>query len=225
MADWISLRDFARRRGCTLAAVQKAIATGRVSAGAVTRDARGRLSGIDADQAAIDWHDNTDPELALRTGTVVPAPSQATDTQARDAQTGIVDEAPGGLALSGAESPLPRAHTVLDRGGDTSPDRGTADADTDSFRSDRARNERIKAVNAELDLALRLKVLVHADDVRRTAFDAARAAQDALMRLPDRLAPLLAAETDVARIRALLDQGIREALHGLAERAEQLAAA
>lgn len=215
MADWISLREMARRRSCTLAAVQKAIATGRITAAAVRRDANGRLQAIDADQAAIDWYQNTDAELALRTGTLVPQPASIEAPTRHEAQR-VSDDAAGTSVLT-ADSAAPH-----DREG-TVPSPGAPKLD--EFQRDRARNERIKAINAELDLALRLKTLVSADDVRRASFDAARTAQEALMRLPDRLSPLLAAETDAARIRALLDQAIREALHGLAERAEQLAAA
>lgn len=221
MADWISLREMARRRSCTLAAVQKAIATGRITAAAVRRDANGRLQAIDADQAAIDWYQNTDAELALRTGTLVPQPASIEAPTRPEAQR-VMDDAAGTSVLA-ADSAAPRAQLQLDDREATSPSLGAAKLD--EFQRDRARNERIKAINAELDLALRLKTLVSADDVRRASFDAARTAQEALMRLPDRLSPLLAAETDAARIRALLDQAIREALHGLAERAEQLAAA
>jgi hypothetical protein len=203
MADWISLREFARRRDVTLQAVQKAIATNRITAAAVRRDDTGRLKAIDADQAAIDWHRNTDPELALRTGTVIPAP----EVHKVSVSASSVPQAPLSLGVS-----------------DSSPDRG-APLEDDSFRRDRAENERLKKVNAELDLAERLKLLVPVKDVRRVAFESLRETHDTLIRLPDRLAPLIAAETDPVKIHALMTHEIRGALNALAERAAELATA
>lgn len=62
----MSLRAYARHRGDALSAVQKAIADGRVSAGAVRRDETGRLTGIDQEIADRDWASNTDPVEALK---------------------------------------------------------------------------------------------------------------------------------------------------------------
>lgn len=214
MADWVSLREFARRRGVVLGAVQKAIATGRVTA--VQRDAKGRLCGIDADLATQQWNSNTDPELAMRTGTIVPPPDDETPTR-RDAQR-VVDDAPDSFDPSGVESPAPRAQNV-GREQTASPDGGT----TDGFHADRAANEKLKRVNGELDLAERLKKLGLTEEFRRAAMEAARATQSALMRLPERLSPLLAAETDPVRCRALLEHELRAALDGLAAHARRLA--
>lgn len=203
MADWISLREFARRRDVTLQAVQKAIATKRITDAAVRRDDTGRLKAIDADQAAIDWHRNTDPELALRTGTVIPPPASVVDVAAAPV------DALRQLALPASDA------AAADR----------APLEDDSFRRDRAENERLKKVNAELDLAERLKLLVPVKDVRRVAFESLRETHDTLIRLPDRLAPLIAAETDPVKIHALMTHEIRGALNALADRAGKLAGA
>lgn len=216
MADWVSLREFARRRGVVLGAVQRAIASGRVTA--VQRDANGRLKAIDADLATQQWNSNTDPELAMRTGTIVPPPDDDTPTR-RDAQ-GVADDASDSLELFGAESPSPRAQNV-GREQAASPDGGPAD----SFHADRAANEKLKRVNGELDLAERLGILGRTEDMQRAAMEVARATQTALMRLPERLSPLLAAETDPVRCRALLEHELRMALDGLAANARRLAAA
>jgi hypothetical protein len=61
--------------------------------------------------------------------------------------------------------------------------------------------------------------------MQRAAMEVARATQTALMRLPERLSPLLAAETDPVRCRALLEHELRMALDGLAANARRLAAA
>lgn len=205
MADWVSLREFARRQGVTLQAVQKAIATHRISAAAVQREDSGRLRAVDADQAAIDWHRNTDPELALRTGTVIPPPASVAN---------VVD-----VAAAPADAPRQLALSTPDTAADRAP------LEDDSFRRDRAENERLKKVNAELDLAERLKLLVPVEAVRRAAFESSREIHDTLIRLPDRLAPLLAAEGDPVKIHALMTHEIRGALNALAERAAELATA
>lgn len=78
MENWISLRAFARRHNVRLSAVQKAIESGRVTA--VRRNAAGRLKGIEANLAALQWSQNTDPAQAERsgkTGAAVSAPEPA----------------------------------------------------------------------------------------------------------------------------------------------------
>ncbi len=219
MADWVSLREFARRRGVTLRAVQVAIGSRRVTA--VRRNDGGRLVAIDADEATRQWNANTDPELALRTGTVVPPPDEK--PKRSDGATGgsAAPAGSGQLEFVGAAASLPEAQNSEDDD-EPSPQRG---ADSDSFHRDRAENERIKRINGELDLAERLKTLGKVDEFRRAGLEAAMQTQDALMRLPERLAPLLAAETDPVRCHALLAREIRHVLDGLAERSRQLAAA
>lgn len=219
MADWVSLREFARRRDVTLRAVQVAIASGRVTA--VRRNDAGRLTAIDADEAARQWNANTDPELALRTGTVVPPPNETPKREESATGMSAAPADPRRLGAVGADAPLPDAQQPSGDEG-ASPERGS---ESDSFHRDRAENERIKRINGELDLAERLKRLGKVEDFRRAGLEAAMQAQDALMRLPERLAPLLAAETDPVRCHALLAREIRVVLDGLAERARQLAAA
>jgi hypothetical protein len=51
--------------------------------------------------------------------------------------------------------------------------------------------------------------LVSADEVRIAAFRRARIVRDGMLNLPDRVAALLAAETDVAKVHAILTKEIR----------------
>jgi hypothetical protein len=88
--EWVSLREFARRRGVSLQAVQKAIASGRVTA--VRRadsgpDGQpGRITGIEVNQATAQWNRNTDPNEAAKSGKVIPAPAAAQAPIATDEQ-------------------------------------------------------------------------------------------------------------------------------------------
>lgn len=61
--------------------------------------------------------------------------------------------------------------------------------------------------------------LIFRDQVEREAQSRATAARDALVAMSDRLAPLLAAESDVGKIRALLDAEVRHIAAQLSARA------
>lgn len=53
MDEWVSVREFSRRVGVALFAVQKAITQGRIKA--VRRSATGRIVGVNATVAAEEW--------------------------------------------------------------------------------------------------------------------------------------------------------------------------
>lgn len=74
-----------------------------------------------------------------------------------------------------------------------------------------ARRERIaKARIAELELAEKTGQLVRREEVESAIFGLARQTMDALDSLADRLASQLAAESDVARVHALLTEHARK---------------
>jgi phage terminase Nu1 subunit (DNA packaging protein) len=68
---------------------------------------------------------------------------------------------------------------------------------------------------AELELEQREGKLVEADVVQREAFKAARQVRDALLNLPDRVAGVLAAETNQFKVHQMLTKEIRRALEDL----------
>ena len=74
-----------------------------------------------------------------------------------------------------------------------------------------------RATLAELEAMQRRGELVPVSEVKAEAFSLARAVRDALMGLPDRVAPLLAATADAAQCHRLLSEEIRVALRGLAD--------
>lgn len=76
--------------------------------------------------------------------------------------------------------------------------------DVPGLSDERRRVESARASMFELDLAEKLGEMVRADEVRRAAFEKARAARDALMGLADRLAPLVAPESDRAKCHDLI---------------------
>jgi hypothetical protein len=68
---------------------------------------------------------------------------------------------------------------------------------------------------AELELHEKAGRLISAEAAQRSAFDSARRARDLLMSIPDRLAAVIAGESDVAKIEGILEEEIRRALDAL----------
>jgi len=79
----------------------------------------------------------------------------------------------------------------------------------------RIKSEVEKAKLLEIKARVEAGKYVDADDVRSAAFNKARVVRDGLLNIPERLAAVLAAETDAGRIHALLNQEIRAALEEL----------
>jgi hypothetical protein len=92
---------------------------------------------------------------------------------------------------------------------------GAADLPTLLLKS-RIKSEVERARLLELRARAQAGRLLPADAVEAAAFARARAVRDALLALPDRLAPLLAAEPDPARCHDLLSADIHTVLEDLA---------
>lgn len=154
--ELITKSEYARRRGCTEAAVRRAVKDGRIS------EIDGRIDPVAAD---AQWSRNT----------VVRAGSR-----------------PAGEVQ--AQKP-----TVEEDG-------------EDGYWASRARRERTEADLAELRLAEQRGQLVRAADVRAAQSRKLASLRDALLQLPARLAPVLAAEMDAGRIDELLQQELAQVL-------------
>ncbi len=199
---WVSLREFARNRDVTLAAVQKAIESGRVTA--VKRKENGRLCAIDLIAGTAQWNGNTDVDQAARAG----APLFAQ----------VNDSAPvNGLQVAavyrdeGREPVGPGSDTA----GAASSSPGAQDKDPHGYLEARADKERAQAKRAELDYLERVGELVSVTQVREQEFAVFRKLRDNLIAIGDRLAPRLAAETDPVRVQHMISEEIRKALHEL----------
>ncbi|MCL4796494.1 MAG: hypothetical protein KJZ84_18160 [Bryobacteraceae bacterium] len=160
----LSLRGYAKHRGVSLSAVQKAIKSGRI---VTTGDGQ-----IDSVQADATWEKRTRPGQKKRAEerAVVPAPE------------------------------APRADSA---GG------------LDYFKA-RAIRESYLARLAKIEFEERTAKLVSRDEVQVAAFTKARTVRDSLLNLPDRLAALLAAETEAGTVHEILTMEIRRALDELA---------
>jgi hypothetical protein len=192
----MGITEYARHRGCNLAAVQYAVKQGRI-----TRQDDGL---IDSDQADQEWEKNTmhsnarygpkrkrqpegDPPPA--TGHVLRGRRAAATHAARHAEQDATE-------LGSAE-----------RMG-TAPD----------FNKARAAKEIYEARIKKLDYEERLGNLVSRKSVEVEAFTAFRILRDACFNVPDRVASQIAAETDQTVVYDLLMSELRRAFEDFANR-------
>ncbi|UYM16203.1 hypothetical protein [Endozoicomonas euniceicola] len=89
---------------------------------------------------------------------------------------------------------------------------------TVDFVTARTMREAFRAKMAKLEYEQKNGQLTDAAQVRSDAFKAGKMVRDGLLALPDRLADLLAAESDPATVRTLLVNEIEAVLHQLSDR-------
>ena len=85
-----------------------------------------------------------------------------------------------------------------------------------SFHEARTLSQRYKAALLKIELEERTGKLIDAEKVKSAAFAQARTVRDALLNIPDRVSPILAAERDQLKVADLLTNEIRAALEILA---------
>lgn len=88
-----------------------------------------------------------------------------------------------------------------------------------SYAQSRAVREAYNARLAKLDYEERTGALVRIDTVKVAWFKILRVLRDRAMNLPDRLAPVLASETDQKIVRSLLEEELRQILDDAANAA------
>jgi hypothetical protein len=103
----------------------------------------------------------------------------------------------------------------LEDGVASSPADGGATRLASSYAASRAAREAYSARLTKLEFEQRSGKLVDADEVRAQIFALGRRLRDTLLCLPDRLAPVLAGETDAAVIHRLLTEELERGLAAL----------
>jgi hypothetical protein len=204
MSERVSMREYARRRGCTLRAVQKAIETNRIAL----------IDGkIDPELADRQWAARTDPLQQLRGNGGVPPAPRVPQPPAEPIQ--VLEDGADRLPLRGVEAEASGAA-----------DASSCGADGISYTAAKAQGEFYRAQLYRLELEEKRGHLVRADEVRKTAFTRARVARDRLLAVPTRVASLLAAESDPAKCHAILESEMRRVCAEIATaEAAELAAA
>ena len=95
--------------------------------------------------------------------------------------------------------------------------RGLPEDQIPDLNESRARREHYQAEKAKLEALQGRGELVPAEEVKREAFAMGRQIRDAMQGIPDRVASLLAASSDVREVHRMLTEEIRVALRGLAD--------
>jgi len=165
----VSLRAYARHRGVSLKAVQKAIEAGRIR---TTPDGK-----IDTERADAEWERNTSPQQR-----VVPAP----------------------VRKSPAVAPRPAAELP--------PRTDFSGAGSLDYAKARAIREQYLARLAKIEFEERSGKLISRDEVQVAAFNKFRTFRDGMLNIPDRVAAMLAAESDSHKVHEILTTEIRKAL-------------
>jgi len=86
-----------------------------------------------------------------------------------------------------------------------------------AYANARAADMNFRARLRKLELDAKEGRLIDAEAVRAALADAGRAVRDGILGVPDRLAPILAAESDQQRIHALLQTELKRELEGLTD--------
>jgi hypothetical protein len=182
MDELMGRNEYARHRGCAPNAVTKAEDDGRIAA-AVVRDESGAFVGIKWRLADQLWAVNTDPGEAAKSGASTIAKGTAVAT---DATLNLTP--PQGEKADTAPPPSSDPH---------------------GFYEARARTEIFKAKQAELDYLEAVGLLVSSKDVEKEIAEIFGTLKNNVLRIADRKAQILAAETDPIRVHRLLSDEFR----------------
>jgi len=93
----------------------------------------------------------------------------------------------------------------------------------DAYNAARAANEIKRGEQLDIDLALARKALIEQESTIKLITDLAASTRAAFERIPDRIAPQLAAETDPRVVYAMLEQAIEMCCETLSKQVEVLA--
>ncbi|KXK28624.1 MAG: hypothetical protein UZ01_02564, partial [Candidatus Brocadia sinica] len=91
----------------------------------------------------------------------------------------------------------------------------TESSDTEGLTKARAMKEHFRALLAELEFKEKNGELVPVEAVRKQAFETARMVRDSLLNIPNRVSPILAAESDHREINQILTKEIVQCLENL----------
>lgn len=155
--------------------------------------------------------------------------SQAEFARHRDVSRATVNEykKKGYLVLNDSGKVLVReseeslkANLDASRGGNRAPK--PAASSNKAFMDAKTKEMQARADKQELELLEKQGVLVSREQVEAAAFTLARAAQEGMMSIPDRLSSLLAAENDAAVIHKMLSDEVRAVANTLADNAAEI---
>lgn len=183
-------REFARHRGVSLGAVQKAIASGRIQ---VTEEKK-----IDAAAADAAWDVNTDHS---RVAVNMFSPPHPVAPLAQK-----IFELPP--AADGASRSVPPDERESGEDADLS---GT-DRTAKEYREHRATRERYQALKQQLEYEQMSGSVISVDDAKRIVYTSFRSLRDAMLNVAPRIKDQLAATSDPLLCEQLLEAELSSAL-------------
>lgn len=201
MSELIGIREAARRLGVSDTAVHKAIKAGRVTVAGRTEKSDRPL--VAWPQVETDWLANSDSSKRSHVGGTGKSP-------AREKYAGAAKP-----SVKLPTSDQPDQIETPKGGGDNLAGQNMGP----TFAQSRAVREAYQARLAKLEYEERSGKLVDAAEVKVRAFKMARSARDALMTLPDRMAPILASSTDVIEVHRLMTEDIERLCRRIADEA------
>ncbi len=152
-------------------------------------------------------------ELARRLGC---APSHVHKLKMRGVlafgEDGLIEEEAARGAIEAARDP--QKDYVRERYAGNRPE-APPSSDNTTYHRAKAAREAIEARRAQVELERLMGDLVSVADVKREYFAIVREMRDALLALPDRVAQVLAIESDPRGVHRLLSDEIEQVLHGL----------
>lgn len=231
----MGLREYARRRGVALRAVQKAVETGRLSKCLVPVEYRGAITHRIADAALADreWDANSDHAHRSHGGGVLAsAAGEERATAAPTAAAGAGGDLPPELRAGRVTGPptapkgprIVRAEPGAAQGAKERPAPDPEDGEFDAgeihdgmtFASANRAHKVWEARQAKLKHEQAAGRLVEADKVRAEAFRVARTVRDSMLNVADRIADQVASLTDPVEVHRVIDAEVRRALEGMA---------
>lgn len=131
---------------------------------------------------------------------------------------------PGQMAVNSQASAMqspPAAAEEVPEGDDEGTQNGRAGGDkkpstTAQYGQARAIREGYAARRAKIDYEKEIGQLVDVDSVRALAFKVARTARDSLLSMPDRLAPIIAGESNQFEVHRIMSEEIRRVCNDIA---------
>lgn len=195
---------YAKHRGCSHAAVAKAIKAGRL-ARCLHRDDKGRVR-IDAAVADKEWAANTNE-------------MKRTNGSAKESESLVHTSVTTTESLPvGSHSPAPSAESrTAGDGRVTSAPPSLVELEGEpSLADSRAAKEYYYALLAQLDYEQKSGKLIDAEEARRLVFVASRKTRDMLLTIADRLAPVVAGLDDQFACHAAISEEVRRVCEELA---------
>lgn len=229
MTEYISIREYARRKGCSDPAVLKAIKTGKIINGCII-DEKGNKKII-PDIADVEWLYHSDPSRAkMGDRFTIPAASQEPIKHESPAPKQVVNQAPNPspapapvpkpktkppkeVRSSKKQSPVPPAESVP-----VIPDRvPLKPAQDETLAAARKAQEVFKAKIAEIDYKKKIGELVSKDDVYKSLFTFGQELRTQFQAIPDRVVDNMLAASSRNEAHIILYEAITKVLENLAD--------